>query len=156
MYHCIDSKRQRKFREATSGRSNHFLLLRVVSSDHSSRDETLYFLLMLPEHVIQAIHRTPYKVSEALRGFLRAVDVPDQMVVCHKIKGMCSVPLGQRLPMLVKAMVGDRFQTVLGNEIDHACDPLGEIFFWTLQIRQLVASFVERGGLESVLTAVDE
>lgn len=111
---------------------------------------------MLPKHVVQAIDRTPHEISEALRRFLGTVDIPDQMVVCHKIDRICSVPFGERLAMLEEAMVRDRFQAVLGYEVDHTCDPLGKIFFYKLQSRQLAACFGKQERLERALTAIDE
>ena len=111
---------------------------------------------MLPEHVIQTTDRAPYEVSKALRGFLRTLNIPDQMVVGHKIYRIRSVPFGQRLAVLEEAVVRDGFQAIPGDEVDHTRDTLSEIFFCKLQCRQQAACFAKEGGWERVLTSIDE
>lgn len=87
---------------------------------------------MMPKHVVQAIDWTPHEVPKALRGFLGTLDIPHQMVIGHKIDRIGSVPFGQRLAVLEKAVVCDGFETVLRDEIDHAGNTLGEILFCKL------------------------
>lgn len=111
---------------------------------------------MLPKHIVQAIDRAPHEVPKALRGFLRTVDFPDQMVVCHKINRICSVPFRQRLAMLKEAVIRDSLQAVVGDKVDHTRDPLGEVFFYNLQCRQLAVCPGKNRGLERALTPVDE
>ena len=96
---------------------------------------------MLSEHIVQPTDRTPHEVPKALRRFFGTVDIPDQMVVGHKIYRIGSVPFGQRLAMLKEAVVRDGFQVVLRDEVNHTRDTLGEIFFYKLQCRQLTACF---------------
>lgn len=112
---------------------------------------------MLPKHVVQAIDWTPYEVPEALRRFLGTLDIPNQMVICHEIDRICSVPFGQRLAMLEEAMVRDGFEAILGDKIDHAGDTLGEILFYKLVAMSSAGDLLwKQGDWEIILTTVDE